>query len=207
MTRRRKIYLAALTTSLGTLGVMIAGSGSSAGDPSLDHSRILNDTPAHYGTDALSTRLTQRFGVLRRPATADDKLPRNALEVSASYGSIPAAARRARDTAHGPLFVIPGAQERLCLMDQNGAGSCNALTATGDLLLMTSMDHAPGLAAGQVEIQGVVPDGVASVTVTLRGGGERKLRVVNNVFEGVLPSGPARVLLDNGHLLDAPWMS
>jgi hypothetical protein len=206
MARRRAIYLVALAGAAALIGGVVLASGSSVGNQAPDHPALVDDPPRHYAIDALSERLTQRFGVLRRAATAGDRLPKNALEVSATYGSIPDAARKARATAHGALYVIPGSDERICLMDQNGAGGCNRLDVDGDLRLVTTIDHVPWLADGEVEIQGLVPDGVRSVTVTLRDGGERTLDVVNNVFDGVLPGGPRTVTWDTGRALDAPWI-
>lgn len=205
MTRRRTTYVAIVIGALAIIGVVLT-SGASVGSTVPKKSPLLADPPKHYSTDDLSQRLTDRFGVLRRAATTDDKLPQDALQVSANYGSIPDAARKARDTTHGALYVIPGADEAICLMDQHGAGSCNGLGADGEVRLVTTIDHVPWLADGQVEIRGLAPDGVDSVIVALRDGGEQRLDVINNVFDGVLPGGPKTITFDDGRSLEAPWM-
>jgi hypothetical protein len=206
MSRYRTTILLALVGVVALAGIALATSGTSVGNTTPAHSPMIDDPPQHYSTAALSKRLTERFGVLRRAASAADRLPDDALKVSAQFGSIPAAARKARTTPRGSLYVVPGADERVCLLDGNGAGGCNRLDANGDVRMVTTLDHFPGLEQGEVEIRGIVPDGVRSVTVTLRDSGDRTLDVVNNVYDGVLPGGPKTVTWDNGHSLDAPWM-
>jgi hypothetical protein len=207
MSRRRKLVSGGvvIAAALGAGGFAIAANnGSEAAAP--PQRTMRSEPPQHYTSAALSPQTTQEFGVLRATATAEDKLPQKALDASASYGSIPDGARMARDTPRGPLYVIPGANDRICLMDENGTGGCTFgdLAAQGQLI--TTLDHFPGLKDGEVEIQGLVPDGVQSVTVTLRHGTDRTLPIVNNVFDAVLPDGPAKVIWDDGRGIDAPWI-
>lgn len=206
MRRLTTIGACAFLTGVGAAGLAITQDDpSTAQDPAAQ--TLASDQPRHYSLDALSDRLTRRFGILRGEAAAPDQLPKNALEVSGTYGAIPDAARRARETGRGSLYVIPGANERICLMDENGAGGCTKLAAVEQLgSLLTTRDHWPGLRRGEVEIQGLVPDGIHSVTVRLRDGTDRRIGVLNNVFVDVLPSGPDSVTLDNGRTLKAPWM-
>lgn len=200
----RRITFALALTAAATAATVVLSAGSSVGDQ--PQRAPLTEAPRHYTKDALSARLTKRFGVLRRAATAADKLPSDALRASATYGSIPDAARKARNGVHGPLYVIPGVQERVCLMASNGGGGCNHLDTDGNTQLVTTIDHVPWLDDGQVEIQGLVPDGVRSVTVTLRSGASRTLNVINNVYDGVLPGGPKTVIWSDGTAVEAPWM-
>src|SRR5947208_1818172 len=110
----RRISLAVALVAAAAVIAVVLGTGSSAGDR--PQRAPITEAPRHYTEDALSARVPQHFGVLRRPATAADKLPSGALRASATYGSIPDAARKARNGVHGPLYVIPGIQERVCLM-------------------------------------------------------------------------------------------
>ncbi len=134
--------------------------------------------------------------------------------------------------SEGGAWLIPG-KGMICLETANAAGVRQALQtmpagassprksarvrgALGDAACATNAEANEGFSAGTAgsadapgltATAGIVPDGVESVTVTLSGGGEARLRVHENVYMGEVRGWPAsvsflgphgRVTLSNG---------
>ena len=172
-------------TGAAGVGVAIASSASGGGGV----------TPAQYRAGAravvapgVPANLSAAFGILGRPATGDDALPR-AYVVEHAKGMLADAfgvnfrlARRAR-VASGRAWVVPG-DSTVCLVvsafanaQVTGSGCSPASAAIkGESLIIS------GAPASRQFVAGLVPNGVRRVQLHLNSGVVRSLPVQDNVY-------------------------
>lgn len=186
---------------------------------------------------AITPAQSANLGILRRPRVASDALlPWDAFSAThtpmAANGVNPSLSRRAEGFASGAAWVIPG-NGTICLIADNAQGLAMASEqlapgattpaavaripgADGATGCTTDSTAAKGWSAGaggtrespgMTFTAGIVPDGVAAVTVSLAGGGSLSLLVHENVYmaeihgwpSSVSFTGPAgRVTIGNG---------
>jgi hypothetical protein len=184
---QRNLILAMVLVGLsGTAGaIAIAASlSSTAISPQawVDGHRV---TPAV----AMSPDQTAHLAILRRPRVASDALPAADVHVftaSPAAGSGPnvALSRSAEGLTGGSAWLIPG-NGMICFIFNSppvgGGATCqpNARITTGRFPVLTSGSmNAPGMTA----LAGVVPDGVAQVTLNTADDPPRTVPVHENVY-------------------------
>lgn len=179
MSARRILILTAALAATGGASLAAgpdpepAGSGSSAGQQPVQ---------------SVDADQAASFGVLRRGATAQDRLSSQALEfvrnamtdVTGAGGDL---ARRARVTSAGTVVhVIPG-RGWICLYASRsgvdgGSGTCNRTSEAMRGFVAGADVPSPGVIRGF----GLVPDGVDGVTLRSRDGSAERVDVEGNVY-------------------------
>jgi len=139
------------------------------------------------GVDA---QLALRFDVLDRSRAAQDVMPpavAGAIGPGAvgRFGANPDLSRKGAARGNAAVFVVPG-RDAVCLAikdgpDGGGAGCAAAADADGGNLL-TSVSEQPADGPLHVVVAGLVPDGVATVTLTTRDGDSHQAAVNGNTF-------------------------
>lgn len=150
-----------------------------------------------------------QLGILRRPRVASDALPAAEARLltdspAAANGANPALSRRVKGLPSGAAWLIPGNDGRICFLTQNppagGGGTCQTgpEMASGRVVLTGGSRRAPGMTA----VEGVVPDGVATVTINIVGGGSVTVPVHENVYMTTIRGGLQSVSFDgpNGEM-------
>jgi hypothetical protein len=151
--------------------------------------------------------LLSRLAVLRRPQTAEDQLPPgpNAPEPPLLGEGIYVNYIRHAATVDGAGYYLvpvqralraggcPAAEEVLLVRTEPGSVSSSGVTARG---LLEGKDVGTRWFAGHSTVYGIVPDGVARVTIRYVGPGRHRLinvnaRPVNNVFFVPVPAAVA----------------
>ncbi len=160
---------------------------------------------------------TADLGILRRPVTSSDALPSLFAQtfadapIGGAQGVNVSLARRAVGFGDGSAaWVIPGNAGTICLVAANGPAmqeasqvqpsvthvpgadsdvQCEAVTSI-DAGWPIGYGTGQGDQAGTVFTAGIVPDGVATVTVTSSGGATTTLPVHDNVWMGQVPGVP-----------------
>jgi hypothetical protein len=201
--RRQLLYgMAVLATcALSAAGGALAAgsSGSSAPfQPPAGASGELATAP-----DAASVAALE---IMRRPRTSADDISSHAIgSLSSASGANIALARRAHGFRNGEAWVIPGIGNE-CLWAEsttakNGGAVCggDSTATSGGLMLEADTPSAPG----NVFIAGIVPDGIAAVTVDLVDGGTVKLPVYENVYMQEIAGAPKSVTVRASQVLAA----
>jgi hypothetical protein len=142
------------------------------------------------------------FGILRRAVSAGDAVSAAQAQAASSdsfsgmFGANVALARRANGLgALGDAWVVPG-DGSICLIaegnvgavdDALGGAACeaDAGATVGQLEMVAASEGAPGT----LLVVGVVPDGVASVSLTLADGTTQTLSVNDNVYMAEVQGG------------------
>lgn len=200
---RKMFYgvVAVVSCALAVAGVGLASglSGSSTPfQPPTSTSGALATAPDSASTAA--------FSIMRRARTSADEISSHAIGgLSSASGANIALARRAHGFTNGEAWVIPGIGNE-CLWAEsttakNGGAVCDGdSTATsGGLMLEAETPSAPG----KVLIAGLVPDGIASVTVTLADGSAQALPVYENVYMQEITGEPKSVTVRPSQVLAA----
>jgi hypothetical protein len=176
--RRGIVVLTVCTVAVAGVSLARGSSGSSTPfQPPTSRSGALATGP-----DSASTA---SFGIMRRPRTSADDISSHAIGgLSSASGANIVLARRAQGFRDGEAWVIPGTGNE-CLWAEsttakNGGAVCDgdSTATTGGLMLEAETPSAPG----RVFIAGLVPDGIASVTITLTDGSTRTSPVHENVY-------------------------
>jgi hypothetical protein len=132
--------------------------------------------------------LARAFAVLRGPAVTDDADKPGSLDrliaTGQAGGANPGLARRAV-TADGTVFYVVPGDGTLCLAAV-GAGSCDRAekAEASGLILSSKLGTDP---QASVRVQGVVPDGVSSVTIA-GDGVSKEIAVHDNAFAYLGPN-------------------
>jgi hypothetical protein len=142
-------------------------------------------------------QLAESFAVLRRRRTASDVLEAARFGDGNPAGANAALARRAVSSGGDSIFVVP-ANAGVCLVSGTYSG-CTSSDAA-------QRGYSVGMAATRsgVQITGLVPDGVQSVTVNLANGDTATTTVADNVYSiGVDDVGTTSVSFDGPHKLSS----
>lgn len=211
-TRRGVVSAALVATGLAVAAGLTVGGST----PASSQSNVVT-TPA--------ASLVNELAVLRRPRTSDDALPASvastlderhpapAVEkalVAAGEddtvrdrlpesGANAALSRLARRSPSGmPMYVIPS-QEGLCVLTVGGSqrGCVTAEAIEGGETTEAVLCEPGALPANEIEISGILPDGVTQSVVMLSNGETAPLNVIGNVYVANFPrSGPLPVAID-----------
>lgn len=147
---------------------------------------------------AVSERLEQVFGALRggaagtQVASMSHSLPEQVAKNMRRIGLVPSAA--AYVAAAHPVWIVPGSVE-ICVLhlEKVGAGSiCGTISAAEQRGLAEGTENA----TGESLVIGLVPNGNASVSVTMRDGTTESVPVEDNIYE-IVGGAPASVTLTN----------
>jgi hypothetical protein len=162
--------------------------------------------PPRLPAPAIGRDLRASFGVLRRARRAEDRLPRAGRRQLRPDPTVPdergANPRFSRRIAGRPVWVVPGSGTVCLVYVRRGAagGGCapTAVARTGRLL--RSIAGEPyGVPRGRRFHYGLVPDGIAHVTLVGRGGGTLgRVRVLDNVWATTLRDGTAAAVRVDG---------
>jgi hypothetical protein len=191
------LAVAAVVGGGGAAAAIVSAQGAGEQPAVSDPPPLREATPRTYPQTALGQELVGMLGVLRR-ADAGDQLPDGVQKIASNVGGIPSAARLAARTSRGPLYVVPGVNNKVCVLDEYGAGSCNYADVVAKGGLFVTQDHVPGQPDDQTRVFGVVPDGIARVSVTGPGNAAQTVPVSNNVFEGSVAAAADKVSVDVG---------
>lgn len=161
--------------------------------PATTHSPVVVGTqaaPAPANTasvpSVVSESLRSRFAAFRREAGPMDRLDAK-LSQKLTVPSVkmnPALARSVGGTQGSKtrLYLVPAANEQICVVDQTGSGGCQPVesyVSSGSV----STDECPAhLGDDKLLIYGVVPDGVGEVTLRLSDGGTLEATVTANAW-------------------------
>jgi hypothetical protein len=192
--RRHLLKGAALLASAATLsGVAGASEALTPAAPAPPPPAVPHEHAATPVTAADSAQLAT-LGVLRRAAQAGDAVPERvrthvAEALGPDVGANADLARRALRTASGEdVYVIPG-RGWVCLASSAGPAGCTPTdqVAAGYAVSLQR------LVSGAVRIGGLVPDGVARVTVRGTAGETASAEVSGNAWRAELGFTPADV--------------
>jgi hypothetical protein len=127
-----------------------------------------------------------RFAALRRPRTAADRLPPEAVEfvreATRDEGGVPEMARLARDRGGVAVWLVPG-DGSICTYatrrgQRGGGGSCQPV----ERILAGSGPGSSAGVGGTTVLIGLVPDGVAEVVLRARDGAVERTAPEGNVY-------------------------
>lgn len=163
-----------------------------------------NGTHASRAGAQPSAAVTANFSILATPQSATDTLgDRDQGGVAAHFYADQTHLGAKLDPLRGPARAVPddiyiagGVGDTICLLalPQRAAGPTGQCVApnvaTAGRSVMT-MEH-----DSEIEIFGLVPDGVNEVGITLASGAAVSLPVRNNIYSALLPGAPATVGFD-----------
>jgi hypothetical protein len=178
--RKRLLAIAAgSVVTLGTVGaVAIADKGSTPAPT----------PPSYSAASAPSSVVANEIGVFKRASTSGDRVPQQYEELhwrgEERFGANGYLSRRARLSPSGkPVYLIPG-RESICMLNSSGtenfcapqqaiaAGNANAISLCAPRSLSTN----------DIEIAGILPDGVQTAVTVLSNGEQSPLNVEGNVY-------------------------
>lgn len=158
-------------TLVAVVGVVVAAAGVTGALAATGQLAGSDQQPANV-TSEVSSTLRAHYALLRRAATAEDALPRNAVG-AAEYGQNAALARRVGDSGY---YAVPGADDSLCLLTSVGGGICGR--SPTEPTILTSGVCKDGR-ADLFQVVGLFPDGVAQVSVAAEDGSVDRMIDVN----------------------------
>jgi hypothetical protein len=135
---------------------------------------------------SISDELKGAFAALRRPATADDRLPPSAIDAiddsaaGGHFGVNPQLARRVASNADETLYLVAGTDE-LCLVRVEDFGTNVGCGNAADALASNMVGGVEKTTTGW-RVDGVLPDGVDQVTFIANDGHATAVPLANNVF-------------------------
>jgi hypothetical protein len=180
--RRRALMLAAVALILACSGgVALAGAGSSTAAPQT----VAPPTSEAPAASSVEPALLEAFALMRRSQTQADVIPADAQPAfSQASGANPSLARRVSDGADAEAWLIPG-NGSACILarapaDAIGGAVCvpTAAARAGELDVQSASSQLPGSEL----VAGVVPDGVAAVTLHLADGNTSSAEVHEGVY-------------------------
>ncbi|MBI5309506.1 MAG: hypothetical protein HZB14_00535 [Actinobacteria bacterium] len=133
-----------------------------------------------------------KFSSLRAAESAADKLPEaiNRSSIAKNFAG-PNAARKVGTSKSGIDFfaipVVPGAELQfddagVCVLEENGAGSCQSIDEIEQGQSLVYADHLPELPSGYARLRGFMPDGVDEVKIATSDGKSLTVPVNGNLF-------------------------
>jgi hypothetical protein len=180
-----------LSTALAVAGVAFTGAigiGAAEGQSTVEPPSA-ETQPRAMAVDPVQA---QAFEVLRRPQRDSDALPG---KVKGPFGANLDLARRVSGPA-GDVRVVPASDGQLCLRAEDGSGSAwtcvSTARAKAGLLMLTLR----GEGVADVNLYGLVPDGIRSVSLQ-DASGSRQLSVLDNVYTAI-SSDPKTLSFDGG---------
>jgi hypothetical protein len=179
MTKRYSALL--VTTGLLAVGAAAAvASGENGSSPSMGHEQV----------QSIDGAAATAVGVLREQRSSTDGMPPQVaarMAAHAPFGMNPALSRRAIGNATNSVYVIP-ARGRVCASLTVGDGANLICPSTGDVASGRSAPATVTIETGGIAVYGIVPDGVASVTVRTAGS-SAVVATERNAYYTVVPGG------------------
>lgn len=187
---KRKLSLTVLLATIGLLGltggvVIALGQDSNPPASTITAGDTTAPEPSVPLAQSLDPKAEQGFAILREGQAAS-KIPAavNTPSVAQRFGTNPSLARSALASDGTRLYAVPG-NGALCIATQGSAvcGSVDQAFAGATLVVELC---SPSLAPGDVAISGIMPDGVAEVTVASASSG-KTVPVVTSVYHVEVP--------------------
>ncbi len=175
----------ALTVAVALLAVGAAGAVAASDNstpPSVGHERVQGVEPGAAAA----------VGVFKEKRTSADGMPRGVaarMAAHAPFGMNPDLSRLAIGNATNSVYVIP-ANDRICASLTVGEGANLICPSTGDVAGGKVGPATVTIETGGIAIYGIVPDGVASVTVRTADS-SIKVATERNAYYTVVPGGTA----------------
>jgi hypothetical protein len=202
--RKRWIAAACVAACLAVTGVVAGAGAEDEGTPPPEAAAA--DTPPVTGIEA---EQADQIGQLRRGRTTDDALPerwRETVRDDENFGANPSLSRR---TAPG-VWIVPG-DDHVCVAnstpDDGGLGFGCATPEDVDRGQLAPSDVD---ANGNGIVTGVLPDGVAEVTLVDRDGSTRTVAVDRNTYRAAIDAHLKEIRFtdaDGGqHVLPMAWV-
>ena len=146
-----------------------------------------------------SANVVAHFGVLARPQTAADAIG-DRVDANTLAGFNPALARRVSPDPRSQMWVAPADGDAICLVDapiiargELPSAHCHTLAQALEGKTVAVAGSAP-----QVEIRGLVPDGVREVVVQLADGSTVNASVRDNAYDLIVDKATARISYTDG---------
>lgn len=191
MSKRNAIFAVSVAALLGVGAV-----GAIAED---DDSNPPSDNVAMV--TAVEPEAAEAVSALADDRTSTDEMPAQVagdIGERADFGMNPDLARRSVANTANSVYVVP-ARERVCTVLTIGQGATAICPETEKLADGRGDAGTAVLPTGDIAVFGVVPDGVASVTVEIGTATSRAVEVVDNAFYTVVEAGIAlRSVLHDG---------
>lgn len=144
--------------------------------------------PASVSSSPVPAEITNALGVLRREPAAADRGPAveaTLRKVASGDGVRPESARYLGSESNGQAIVLFSAEnvpaEGLCLAQPLGAGPASDCYSLSEILAGEARITFGDASTDQYAVVGIVPDGVASVTLEF-GSADRTVPVEDNYF-------------------------
>jgi hypothetical protein len=168
----------------------------------------VDTTPAPNAGRPPAPELTRAFSVLGRPQVRGDALPAGRTTNAPAYyadqihhvASTVALGGVAKP-APAEVYIAGGVDDRVCLIvlppssaGSGPAGVCQSASMAAEGKTFLTMERNGG---ADVDVFGVVPDGVRTVKLTLADGRVSELPVIDNVYSATVPA-PMRELTFTG---------
>lgn len=151
--------------------------------------------PRHASVLAQSVdpRLVAAYAIFRRPHRPDDTPPKGFTGIFAgTHGANPALARRA-----GVVYIIPG-QDFAC--EAYGGGQCGTIASfLHPVFAVQKLGTDP---AGVIEINGVAPDNITNLEITVRRAPTIRASVRDNGFHFAMRGAPTSITFIGPHVRD-----
>lgn len=185
------LTLKRVTAALATAAILVvavarlSGCGQSASGDS-----PLGSEPSEAGS---VTPLRHDFKLFRREARPRDEIPASVIsaQIVRRLGLDLSEAKLARATRFSSLYAIPG-RRAVCLLDTSGVSSpCWPPGTVEEGKAVSTSFCAEHLPAGELQMVGLVPDGVSKVWIARSDGSRLPVPVEQNVFVAQLTSGGA----------------
>ncbi len=196
--RKRRLVVLAACSALAAIGsgVALATTTDSstpppyaAGTPPVDQPVVSSPVPP---VSSPAVALLASFGVLRRSHVAADAAPSDIIDRDTlDRGANPALARLATTVKSQSVYVVP-ADGGLCLLSTSFlAMDCFSTADLKSGVQMETIVCSPYLDPSEVELFGLIPDGVSQMHATYSDGASKPVAVSGNVFVIDAPrSGP-----------------
>lgn len=178
MRKKKRVFGVALMAFLtGLIALVLLGGQSAAGDE-----------------DGKWQAFAERFGVLEEATPEQVEGLSAAAQATLAGPSSPTSPIEAMGTtttsgSHPALVAVVG--DVICALDESaegGGASCGTQEEAKSGQLVVAGLCLPGLEEGDARVFGLMPDGVASVTVHSDGAENLVAYVTDNVYEAVVPA-------------------
>jgi hypothetical protein len=168
----------------------------------------VDTTPAPNAGRPPAAELTRAFSVLGRPQVRGDALPAGRTTNAPPYyadqihhvaSAVPLGG--VAEAAPADVYIAGGVDDRICLIvlpptpaGSGPTGECQSASMAAEGRTFLTMERNGG---ADVDVFGVVPDGVPTVKLTLADGRTSELPVIDNVYSATAPA-PTRRLTFTG---------
>lgn len=166
--------LGATATAVGVVGVV--GLGIAVAGPSEN-----KPIPAERSPATADLSAAKHLGVFRGDPTSSDQAPADVARFLA--GANPKLARAVTATLRdGKIWLVPSSDGVCVTSERHIVGGCATPSEIDAGQAVQSTICAPNLSPSEIQVNGIVPDGVTSVTIVRDGAPAEQVDVQNNVW-------------------------